>query len=769
VKSTLSFGEFSKWFNSHNAEQQMNISEAQSLLAKMPSVLNKRYPDLDPGFWTFNENPIQLKAGEELTWGDKKTVKIVSTDNDKITLSNGKEYTPGQFLKFVKEHEVETTSGLPAAQEVKDKITDLINEVDPQADPTGGGDAPAIQGPVSSNTAESYERRSFMSGIWDNLTFLSINDLIRMWQTFLDYWKRSNERISKRRVGAIGKSLPGRLGLEYQNLEQVSENEEVEKIKGELKEQGPDIWRERLISATDTDVLKACTILLCEGGNFDFEDPEVWKVYNRIYRDKQQDDVEYERTKIDPDGRKNKAGVTSLDALKLIMDGFYGKLSGVNWQNQNKSAYNSEMGKFKEDAKSLEATPGGYAENLHEMLTNHKAGEYVTPARYEAFIRYIIENGKAGAEDKIFYIIAGFVTKNPKTGTYLLSRKRLSDINELLNHLPQLDFFTRYEDIIDGTEEEARFKMRKVFDSFNPELDKDNLAKNPKPQTYNVNKVAQYLYKNVNTHKSTITRMAKAARNNREKLDHDDAHIILPGYDYKTILGALGYTRGEDPFITPIGHANGLAGFNEYIKSLGEIASTEDVDAREAKGFVPPAGLLQKVFKTFLMYESYLFERVSSDKKSSLSRDIIHSPTAVDAGKTLHENAQEVKEVLRKVLRAYGAKEDQIKLFLDFKSGKSKPELNAAHEKEMLKFPEFFDLLIQEGGGPERMMNIVSAEAAAGKLSGFSGERKTINRENLDPTAGLSTEGADEDSQGILSDPRSVMGLTNEAVKKNSK
>ena len=758
-RETVTFGEFSRWFRRTHAEEKMTLEESKAFLKKMPLVYKNRYPDLDPNLWEFNDLPIELKEGEELIYGNNKKVSIKSVADNQVQLSNGRNYTPGQFVRFVKDNEVEKASRVPTKEEVRNKVKDLLE--DQGLDSSISNPDPSSQtlgGPTNLNTEDAYETQGFFSKLWGGYTFLSLPDLARMIQVFEEYLKRRQERGSKRRVGEVGKKFPGRLGLEYQNLQQAAENEEVEKIKGELKEQGPDLWLEKLIeSKGDTDVIKATTILLCETGNFDFDNPKIWMVYNEAYRNKV-DDQTFNIYSINMSGSNNAANQSPSKALQAIMDELYGRRSGENWFNSNASAYKGEMDKLKEECNNLGSTPNGLSYALHDMLVKHQRGEFVPAYRYEGFIRYIIEAGKATANDKIFYIIAGFVTPNP-SGAYLLSRERISSLeSDLMKHMPHLDFFMGYKPFKEGVISESRQNMIKVFKNFGFN---NNNWRGSNNNRYNSKEIDRFLWGDVMTHVDVMKRAGRISERGDANVDHDDSQIIVPMLDTENTFKMMGFTRGEVGFLTADGQANALSGYAEFLKHLGQnsMLSQEEQSARESLGYQSPASMIKRVFKSFFIYDSGMTGRVQYQNHAQLSSDQLNkAPPCIGEGATVGELAAQVREVLREVLKAYGASDASIKLYLDYRTGKSNEAKNKGHAEAMREFPAFLDQLISRNG-PEKMIEVVQNAISSGKLVGYGGLATKASMGKKEEEIKDKTEEVAE-----FKDPLAVMGKTKKAA-----
>ncbi len=66
---------------------------------------------------------------------------------------------------------------------------------------------------------------------------------------------------------------------------------------------------------------------------------------------------------------------------------------------------------------------------MRDMLKLWNAGNYdseeIDPVKYEAFLEFAIKDGKMSFEAKVYYLIMGCTTKNPKTGQTLISKEAM--------------------------------------------------------------------------------------------------------------------------------------------------------------------------------------------------------------------------------------------------------------------------------------------------------------------------------------------------------
>lgn len=711
-KDTLTYGEFVKWFNLTRAEEQMNLETARDKLKKMPQHLKNKYPDVDPSIWEFNDTPIELKKGEKLLYGDNKTMQITNVDPNEIRLSNGLKLTPGQFLRFVKEHEIERADKLPGKEDIEDKLKKAVDneaqaaaEEQKEVEPTG-----------------TKDRIGPLTMIWKNTQMLSLKDLWQIVQTTKDYVKRKHERNIKRRAGQVGSNLPGRLGSEFQNLSQGAEDQEVNEYKEKMKDMS--IWtiKGRLHETSNYDEAKACIMLLSEKGLMDFEDPKNWATMNRILKSNFPN--KYTQFRIDPKTKKNADGEKGIAAFRTLLDIVYGEPSGTDWYNQSDSKYTSEVNTAKSDAKKYEndyAGTGGVAAELHNMLVKHMSGKYVSPHRFEAFINFIIDAGKASIEDKFYYLIAGITLKNSR-GETILSKARHADIEgDYLNRLPLLDYLTRYKRPGDDQPLSIEYCNELMSEwKFYPKVNKRNAA-----ERYNKSAVTKFIWEKTMTHNQVLKRLNKGMRN-AEQMDHDDADLLIPLAGEGLIKSAvLGRATGTKTAFTLEGYKNGFPGFTEYMLTLSNITQLPpaEQEMRLKHGFEKPGTLMTQAVKSFVTFESAVTGRnLYSLNPPQLDTESLDSYPIVDDAKTVRGHLEEMRAVVREILLAYGMPQKTITAYLEGTAKGKSHEEKQNQESFMENFSSEIDRMTNFGKNVEPMIKAVNECVRKGILKGRAGE-----------------------------------------------
>ncbi len=721
-KDELTYGEFAKWFFRTRAEEKMNLKRAQEVLRAHPKVLKTRYPGIPKHIWEFNDVPIQLKEGEELIYGNSKKIRINKAKPDSIELSNGMKFSPGQFVRFVKEYEIERADKLPEKDDVKKAVKEAIHD----------DDSSKKTNEISEKAGS--DRVGMLYGIWQNTTFLSLKDIWMFIDTTIEYVKRKHDRNVKRRAGKVGQNLPGRLGAEFRNLQEQAEHEEVNKYKEEMADL--DVWiiKDRLHATRDQDEAKAAMILLSEKGLLDFEDHKIWETLNRIMK-KTLPPGQYETYRIDPKSKKSQYGEVGPDAMKTAIDQIWGQPTGTDWYNTNDSTYNSEVEKARNDANDYENDykgVGGVASELHNMLVRHMKGQFVSPHRFESFIKFIIDAGKAEIEDKFYYLIAGCTVENPRGETIFSKQRHASIEGKYLNRLPHLDILTRYSPI------PGEGAFPKTFCSM---LMEDwgvvpGLNMGPAKNRYNKGKVRAFIWENIMANRVVHTRLNKGTRN-ADAMDHDDAHAFIPMADENLIVqSVVSNYRGDRSAFTVEGLKNGFAGYTHYMASIANVAmrySDAEIEHRDkVDNFEPPEVLMRKTIKSFVAFESITNKRNYYEKNwQRIGDDVWRTKPIVDSEKTTGDHMKEMRGVVEKVLRAYDMKETDIQDFL-YKGYWDKKDTSEAkaHQTKMGTFGREFERLVSKDGG-EKMIGVVTDAVKSGELQGFAGEDMTTDTEEL--------------------------------------
>lgn len=250
---------------------------------------------------------------------------------------------------------------------------------------------------------ETNTDMSLMRNLWNNTTFLSIEDFVQAGKQFMEYWKRRMTRRVEDHAARINMAIFGGsgMGLEATAAQQKVEAGEVGEWEGRIDKLDP-IQLEALLdnlakSATpDRDRFKAILRTLAKKGRLNWRKPSVWKILNKLQ------DLVYFRED-DPD-LLNNPNLLRLKLAKAI-GAFYDQDEFPGLDQSNASSYDSEMNKFIPLHKE---TPTTLGKKMEEILVRNRSGEKTAnPIEYESIIDFCISSGRSFAENATFYLIAG--------------------------------------------------------------------------------------------------------------------------------------------------------------------------------------------------------------------------------------------------------------------------------------------------------------------------------------------------------------------------
>lgn len=420
--------------------------------------------------------------------------------------------------------------------------------------------------------------------LWDDMHFLSVEDVFQLGKSIWDYWKRMWERKSKRRYSTFGANMPW-IGPDMLRIKEETEHHEVNMYKEVMQHMGIIEVRSILNGSSNPDQIKAAIETLVDKGQMRWDDVRVWQAVNRISKSEHQIPIPqmdpktntinpYAIVKIDP---ITKQRLTGMDMLYSALDKIWGDNQGNTWRKKNDDAFMSEAKKHENKCDSLENDPygnGGLPGRLAYMLENHNNKEWADPQEYESIIRFAIDRGKMSIEEKIYYFIQGLATR-------LLSMERIGSFDgEFLNRMPWLDYFT------DGTNK--KFLQDKVGQYTLPQIQQlakyleDDDAWKKKPNVPGP-RVKEFYWKHVMRNARVQIRTSKGLRG-ADKMDHEDAHFIIPIADEEQIVGICAPLTGRRMHFSLPGYANAYCGYSEWMKTLAGIAIEKTNEVRALEG-----------------------------------------------------------------------------------------------------------------------------------------------------------------------------------------
>ncbi len=420
---------------------------------------------------------------------------------------------------------------------------------------------------LSISTEKSDIQPGYFKNLWDSTTFLSVRDLRRFWETYVEYTERRYNTNSKRRTGDAGcamfNGINDDLAAEFGLLSQSAEKEEVSKYGEPLENMdGWQVYERIEQNGNNIDVLKACMRDLAKKGMIDWRNQIIKDAFMRCgapVRFYPGDDL-------------------NIQVLKQK----YQKACAAFWDNDefrtldrdNNSSYDSKKDGYDNEANLTNDLRGALANML---LEKRKLGDKarVDPMRYEKFVDYSIPMGKMLAEDVIYYIIMGV-----KEGI-LTPERALKLDNAYLNDLPIINYFTSYEPTMAEYQ-----KWGSMFETENGKM----------PVTFR-----NWLNTNFMTSKRVLERTIKSS--SQAKWDHDYAPMVASIGDSTSAKTITASDHGNPKFV-PTFYPNAINGMLMHMTDVANHShemSKEDLTAWLARqtGYIATtdAILYGKIYK----------------------------------------------------------------------------------------------------------------------------------------------------------------------------
>ncbi|MEK9133074.1 MAG: hypothetical protein AAB606_05210, partial [Patescibacteria group bacterium] len=662
-RNELSFGEFAKWWHRYEVEKSVSLDELRRLLETYCGLENKRF-----GIESANNPPIGITKYEGLKYPDEEggTFKILEFSGESITVGGLGKMAFSEFLYWVKNNHVRkhVVNETPEKAAEKTKIQEgLLEKV--TADEAGQEakrkygekrheEMIAYGEELKSGSSSPLER---LQELWFQTQFLSFKDLFNMVTEVGEFIKRKHETRSKTRYGTVGARLPWVLGTEFERVRQAASNEEVGKYKEAMEKWGVAKIKKALYSTTTKDVAKACVLVLVAKGEMRWDDHELWTTLNKLT-----DRYTLKGSELYiPPPEKMPPGESGEDLCRGAIDELWGTGQASEWFQENISHYNSNKNNFEYKFKQLENDPkgtGGPYGELKRMLKDWREGKYVNAQEYEAMLDGALKYGKMTAEKKMFFIIAGCLSRqgNEPHGETLMHMDRMGELNsKYLNAFPLLDFLTQvwiFDPTLYDAEKGVLGKKRKL--NLNDYMEMKEVYfkedfEDGKPGA----QFSRFLWEVMLMNEEVRTRISKGIRS-AENMDHDDAHLYIPPTTPTEIDGLTASTTGQKKFFTNAGYANGYAGFNQYLKSLSY--SIEEETQEEDK--LNKISALRDGLYAFVRYDGILdnrFKRSEKDHRARLDERHYDRSTVVDEGACiLRDHQTQLHNLIIDVGVAYG-------------------------------------------------------------------------------------------------------------------
>ncbi|MFA7278383.1 MAG: hypothetical protein WC101_05400, partial [Candidatus Gracilibacteria bacterium] len=477
-----------------------------------------------------------------------------------------------------------------------------------------------------------------------------------------------------------------------------------------------------------------CIEVLVDKGQMRWDDIRTWEAMNRIpgLRNENRIPIPQNRDPYTPIGIDEKTGkrMYGMDAFGKAIDSLWGDALYQGWANKNSGSYDSGMDGFNKSAAELESDPfslGKVSGRLKQMLKNQSEGGWVNPQEYEGYVRFIIKNGKATVEDKVFYIVTGIASR-------IMTLERLGAIaNDMCNNLPFLDYFGDSSSKKMFQSKDGPYSINEIsemakFFTKDPGVpEKGKYSPGPR--------VKEFLWKYALTHQKTQIRTNKAMRNADANIDHDDAHFIVPLLDEEWAGLACGNSAGSKKYFTTAGYLNGYPGFSEWLKTL---SSSDNPEA--------PEKIAQSI-KAFVRYDGLLSKRHMKDRTDlyRMSPDHMRKPSVVDGQPVIYHQVQ-LQDLVRRIGKEFGIETTTNLLFQEtpnYDTDKAQGEKQKSIDNAFKNYGRVLEEAIaRDPHVTEKLMNIVRETGLMGYDYEVDEKKRAAAKERADQMKKAESEAA---------------------------
>lgn len=725
MRESLTFGEFVKWWHRYEVEKSVGLEELQKLLVRHNEIENKKF-----GIEAKTNPPILVRTNEELCYPDEGGAKfrITNVGPGGVILDDGRTYTFPDFLYWVKANNVEKVpqrekEAAEVAEEMKrahiigdertekSKEGELLRHLDVEQ-------KRRAQQAAADRAAGSFTQK--LADVWYKTQFLSFKDLWNMTKEVVEFVKRKHERRSKGRYGEVGSRLPWVFGPEFERVKQAAENEEVGKYKEAMEHWSIFKVKRTLYDTNTKDIAKACIQTLIHKGEMRWDDPKFWKALNRLtaHYTLKGAELYIPEPEIMPPGKSGE------DLTMHAMDALWGHGNGSEWFMENTNKFNSNKNNFEYKFKQLENDPKGTEGPIgacRQMLKDWKAGKYVNPMEYEAMIDGAIKFGKMTAEHKMFFIVAGILTRegDHHDGETLLHMDRAGELDsKYLNNFPLLDFFTQpsvYDPVLGRKRKPNKLSD---YEKWAREWFPDELQRcEPGPG------FARFMWEHMMMEDVVRTRMSKGIRN-AENMDHDDAHLFIPPLTPTEIDNVTTGPSGQKKYFTNEGYMNAYPGFNHLVVSLS-YSICEEADEDEKKNKVVA---LRDALNSFVRFDAILDNRLlrsEADRRARLDDRHFRRRAVVDDTCILDLHRKQMRHVVMEIAKEYGENWDWLygeKFSIDTEGNRRQTQ----YEQDVNNLKEKLSNLIDQDGG-EKALRVIQRATSRDESSehGLRGIKKS--------------------------------------------
>lgn len=763
----MTLGAFAKWLNRRRPVPVMSEYDLQERLDTHHEKMIKEY-----GLYPDCHRPIDLKEGE-IIYADapgNPLYRIEAVTPEKggsvvLTVAGQeKSYTFPEFLRWVYDYGIEpydpdlqakraekylgaSKKDLPKIRErAKQAIDrfqktgewrDVLEKMAEKSEEEGmgkvhipkGEDIIGIKHEIEATTPTRSALREFLK----RTQWLRIDDIFQLFKSGWEYYTRNWRRRQKYRYSEVGKNIPW-FGTEFERVNQSAETEEVNQFKEAMDQWS--VWQveETLYQTGNKDQAKACLITLAEKGMVRWDDPRLWAALNNFSSPERK--IPIPKKGADPYHPYKKGvgkflgedvgGKTGMDLIPEVIDSLWGEQTYISWRRQNDGAIEDGIQKAYNKGMELENDPkntGGISQELSLLLAKHMNDQYVDPQEFEGLLRFIIENGKGSAEDKIYYLLMGTTAENSR-GRTLMGWERIGTfISKMCNQFPVLDYFTDKDlkrDPKDPKKLVKRAWIKSDFDEFTKEWKRTARADKYKPTS----KVTEYLWTEALTSEAYQLRLEKAIRN-AENIDHDDTQMFIPSLTEDEIESVTSNTGGNKRKFTIQGYKNAYVGFGTRLKYLMKKLNYERALKKEGyPAFEKPyIRRITDAVRSFVRYDAVLDNRYLTDQGNRLQRFSdadYRTPCVVDSLNAVSMHQNEMQGLVQKILHKYKVDQNDEFKYIFMRPSEIPKNKRKQVENDIKMFGRrFYELISSDDGN--NMLDAINTALASDEIHGLEG------------------------------------------------
>ena len=432
-----------------------------------------------------------------------------------------------------------------------------------------------------------YEKQKKNKSFWNfelNKTAFSIYDIYRVIKESFDAQEKHWKRKSDSSVAKIGVSFWGennRWGREFSRMQEESEETRYKEFETQYRDSPGWEILDAINGSKNQDMVRGCINLLSEKGFLNWEDPILWRAFNKLsghtYFNIPEDQS------LSPHQIKEKVkmaceNIWTPEVFRQWDAGLDGNLKKA------KEQFDGDFAKYENDDQPRTAILAG-------MLQKWSRGESkgVDPAQYEHFIFASFRDGKMNGQpdQRWYFLIMGIATRNPRTGQSLLPKDALMRANkDFLQRFPFIDFLADKEspklngrivpEGTPGTEGKSTLWTENDYRCWAKMLGTGNGSFNPTVPPAD-SRTESFFYQVIN---ESITCKQRAQRMGRfsQAPDHDDGINYQSVWDHNRIVENINIESSGLSKLSEDFWRSWLSGFDKYVLNKKAMIDNGDIE-----------------------------------------------------------------------------------------------------------------------------------------------------------------------------------------------